>query len=88
MRQGVLDPVRDWLAMLTFSAIALVSIIIWNVWAFDTVASGGVIGAVATSTPAAFNQASVDTIRTIFAKRAEEKLKYETGTYRFADPSQ
>lgn len=83
-----LNPVRDWLALLTFSAIALAGIIIWNVWAFDTVASGGVIGTSATSTPPIFNQSSLDTIHSIFANRAVEKAKYETGTYRFADPSQ
>ncbi|MDP2651741.1 MAG: hypothetical protein Q8O94_01235 [bacterium] len=83
-----LHPVRDWLVTLSLSGIALASIIVWNVWAFDTVANGGVIGASATSTPQVFNQGSLDTIKTIFANRAAEKAKYETGTYRFADPSQ
>lgn len=67
--------------------IALAGIFIWNVWAFDTVANGGVIGT-ATSTPQAFSQSSLNTIRSIFEDRAEERAKYETGTYRFSDPSQ
>ncbi|MGD0328660.1 MAG: hypothetical protein ABSB00_03060 [Minisyncoccia bacterium] len=83
-----LEPVRDWLSLLTFSAIALVGIIVWNVWAFDTVISGGVIGSSATSTPPVFSQSSLDTIHTIFANRAAEEEKYETGTYSFTDPSQ
>ena len=39
------DPVRDWLMLIMLSSILFVSIIVWNVWAFDTVANGGVIGA-------------------------------------------
>ncbi|MFA5942787.1 MAG: hypothetical protein WC798_03935 [Candidatus Paceibacterota bacterium] len=85
---GALDPVRSWFAMLTFSMIALAGIIVWNVWAFDTIVSGGVIGTSATSTVPVFSQESLDTIRDIFEQRAKEALKYETGTYRFADPSQ
>lgn len=89
LRYGTqVNPTRDWLTLLTLSALVLVSIIVWNVWAFDTVANGGVIGAVATSTPPAFNQASLNTIHTIFSNRADEELKYQTGTYRFVDPSQ
>ena len=83
-----INPVRDWLIMLTFSVIVLAGIIVWNVWAFDTVAKGGVIGTTATSTPTVFSQSSLNTINTIFTNRATEKTKYETGTYRFADPSQ
>ncbi|MFA6278770.1 MAG: hypothetical protein WCS97_02020 [Candidatus Paceibacterota bacterium] len=83
-----LDPIRDWMVMLTLSAIALVSIIVWNIWAFNTVATGGVIGVTATSTSPVFNQTALDTIHTIFDERANEEMKYETGTYRFVDPSQ
>ncbi|OGG92637.1 hypothetical protein A2609_02155 [Candidatus Kaiserbacteria bacterium RIFOXYD1_FULL_47_14] len=82
------NPVRDWLALLVFSVIVLAGIIVWNVWAFDTVANGGVIGAAATSTTPIFDQSSLDTIHTIFANRAAEEAKYETGAYSFADPSQ
>ncbi|MFH1178399.1 MAG: hypothetical protein V1711_01600 [bacterium] len=88
LRYGAINPVRDWLVLLTLSAITLASIIIWNVWAFQTVARGGVIGTTATSSPSVFNHSSLDTIEIIFANRAAEKAKYETGTYRFADPSQ
>lgn len=88
LRSGAgLDPIRDWLALLTLSAITLIGIIVWNVWAFDTVASGGTIGAPAITTPAAFSRTSLDGIHTIFASRAAEEARYETGVYSFTDPS-
>lgn len=82
------DHVRDWLVLLTLSIFAFLSIIVWNVWAFDTVVNGGIIGANATSTPQTFSRSSIDAIHTTFAKRAAEEAKYETGVYRYADPSQ
>ena len=89
LRTGALrDPVRDWLVLIVFSMLALAGIIVWNAWAFDTVANGGVIGAPASGAPPVFSRSSLDTIRTIFADREAEEEKYETGTYRFADPSQ
>lgn len=89
LRSGAqFDPVRDWLTMLTVSAIALAGIIVWNVWAFDTVASGGAIGAPPIGAPAVFDPASLKAINAIFADRAAEEAKYETGVYTFTDPSQ
>lgn len=82
------DPVRDWLAMITIAAIALAGTIVWNAWAFDTVANGGVIGTAAIGPLPTFSRASLDTIHTIFANRAAEEAKYATGTYRYNDPSQ
>lgn len=82
------DPMRDWLVLFTLSILAFVSIVVWNAWAFDTVARGGVIGTSATSTPLIFNRSSLDAIRTVFAERAIEGAKYATGVYRYADPSQ
>jgi len=82
------DPVRDWLVLLTLSTIVLASIVVWNIWAFDTVSRGGVIGAPTTDAPEAFNRASLEEIKSIFASRAVEEARYETGVYRFADPSQ
>ena len=83
-----IDPVRDWLVMLLFSSVALLSIIIWNVWAFETVARGGVIGAPAPAVSPIFDRAALDAARAVFAARAGERAKYETGIYRLADPSQ
>ena len=88
-RSGVRgDPVRDWLVLLTLSIFAFVCIVVWNVWAFDTVARGGSIGTTATTTPAVFNRSSIDTINAVFEKRAAEEAKYVTGVYRYTDPSQ
>ena len=82
------DPMRDWLVLFTLFILAFVSIVVWNAWAFDTVAQGGVIGTSVTSTSPAFNRSSLDAIHTVFAKRAAEEAKYATGVYRYADPSQ
>lgn len=84
-----ISPKRDWRFLLSLSALVLAGIIVWNIWAFDTVASGGTLGtSTTTSTSLLLNQKSFDTITTIFNQRAAEKVKYETGVYRFADPSQ
>ena len=83
-----LNPVRDWFVLLILSAIALTGIIIWNMLAFDTIASRGVMGTSVASTTPLFNQASLDTIQNVFADRKSEEEKYENGVYRFADPSQ
>ena len=63
-------------------------IIVWNLWAFDTVANGGVIGASATTTTPVFNRASLDAIHDVFTSRAEEEAKYKDGIYSYSDPSQ
>ena len=82
------DPARDWLIAIIIAMIALVGIIVWNAWAFDTVAGGGVIGSSATTAPPVFSQSSLDAIHTVFANRAAEEEKYVSGVYSYADPSQ
>ncbi len=82
------DPMRDWLALLTLSIIALMGIIVWNAWVFDTIANGGVIGSATTETQPIFNHSTLDSIHAIFASRATEEAKYITGAYTFVDPSQ
>lgn len=85
---GAINPVRDWLVLITLSIIILAGIIVWNVWAFGTVAQGGVIGPPTTSSVPAFDRSSLDQINSIFANRATEEEKYENNTYHYADPSQ
>lgn len=89
-RRGArMDPARDWLTLLALSAIALTGIIVWNVWAFETVTLGGAIGTVPTKTvsPSVPDRATLDAVRTLFEGRAAEKEKYSTGAYHYADPS-
>lgn len=87
LRSGArIDPVRDWLILAGIGMGALVIIIVWNLWTFGTIA-GGVGGSQATSTPSAFGRSSLDTIQSVFANRAAEQDKYETGVYSFVDPS-
>lgn len=83
-----INPARDWLILLGLGLILVAAVIGWNVWAFDTVANGGVIGSNATSTPTVFNRSSLDTIHAIFDSRAAEEEKYQTGVYTYSDPSQ
>ena len=83
-----IDPVRDWLILLTLSILAFISIVVWNMLAFDIVARGGVIGTAVTSTEPVFNSSSLDVIHSVFSRRATEEAKYVTGVYRYADPSQ
>ncbi|HUX81018.1 MAG TPA: hypothetical protein VMV38_01705 [Candidatus Paceibacterota bacterium] len=82
------DPVRDWFTLFTLSLILLAGIIVWNVWAFDTVVNGGAITAVPVSSTPVFNTSSLNTIHTIFATRAAENAKYMAGVYHVTDPSQ
>lgn len=82
------DPVRDWLVLLSTALIVLAGMVVWNAWAFDTVASGGIIGTPETSPASALDQSSLEDIRRVFADRAAEKAKYATGVYRYDDPSQ
>ena len=89
LRTGVRrDPSRDWLILLSLGVFAFLCIVVWNVWAFDTVANGGVIGRTATSTPQPFDRSKINAINTIFEMRAGEETKYMTGVYRYSDPSQ
>lgn len=81
------DPVRDWFTVCILSTIALIGIIVWNTWVFDTIVSGGSIGTQATSTAPTFNEASLETIRSVFINRANEEQKYVSGVYRYTDPS-
>lgn len=83
-----LDPVRDWIFMLTVSIVILSTIVVWNAWAFDKVTSGGVIGSSATSTTPVFSRDSVNEMNNVFKERGLEYAKYKTGVYHFSDPSQ
>ena len=83
-----LDPARDWIVLLIISMMALVCIVVWNVWAFDTVSRGGTLGTPATSTPLLFDRSSLDAVHAIFVNRAAEEEKYISGGYSFTDPSQ
>ena len=89
VRSGIhQDPTRDWMTLLTIAVIAFACIIVWNAWAFNTVASGGVIGTPPTTTPSLFSRTSLDAINTIFTSRSAEQQKYITGAYHYSDPSQ
>lgn len=82
------DPTRDWLTLLIFVALLFSVILVWNMWLFDTVASGGVIGPAPATSPTVLGPASLNIVQEIFVSRAAEEAKYVNGTYHFIDPSQ
>lgn len=73
--------------MLICAVIVLAGVIVWNLWVFNTIARGGAIGSVEPNSPQVFKKSFLDDVRPIFEKRADEAKKYETGVYRYADPS-
>jgi hypothetical protein len=81
------DPERDWIILLLSALLVLSGIVAWNVWVFQTVASGGVIGRPAVTPTSVFSQSSLDTIHTVFTDRAVEQAKYVSGAYSYTDPS-
>ncbi len=81
------NPVRDWFSILIFSSFAFIGIIVWGIWTFDTVTKGGIIGSSTTSSPPIFNNSSLAEAHKVFAGRADEAKKYETGEYQYTDPS-
>ena len=82
------DPVRMWFILLAITGIFLAGVIGWNIWAFNTVAQGEPIGIKRSATTQVFDPATLQTIHSIFANRAAEETKYQTGVYKFSDPSQ
>lgn len=78
-----LQPVRDWFVLVSIGAILLLASLAWNTWLFSRVTNGEAIGT-ATSTPS-FNPASIDSVNTLFQKRATIEAQYKDG--HFVDPS-
>lgn len=85
---GRLQPLRDWILILSVAAVLLLGSMAWNAWLFIEVANGEILGAASAPTPSVFDHTSVEDVQTLFAKRSDEYQKYLTGAYRFVDPSQ
>ena len=85
---GRIDPERNWLTLLIGSAILLLIIVAWNVWAFETVVSGGTLGETHPAGAPSANVSALETISTVLDARAAEDNNYVSGAYRFADPAQ
>lgn len=82
-----LDPERDWIVLLIVSIIVLTGIVVWNAWAFDTIAKGKILGPTASTTVTTFKQSSFGEIHTIFEERVKEEVNYTSGVYQYIDPS-
>ena len=81
------NPERDWAILLICAALALVAIVGWNVWAFETVVGGGTLGASQKPVTTTTATSALDTLPDLLSARANEDAKYIDGAYRFADPA-
>ena len=82
-----LEPSRDWIVLLATTALLLFVSVAWNLWLFNHVAGGAVLGAPASPATTALDEAAIKELGEIFAERAREATSYRNGTYRFIDPS-
>jgi hypothetical protein len=78
-----LNPARDWLVLVSISAVLLLMSLAWNAWLFNRVTNGAAIGT-ATSTPT-LNPAAIDSVNELFQKRATIETEYKNA--HFVDPS-
>ena len=81
------DPARDWYLLLLLTGVGIVAIILWNIYLFTTVASGGTIGTPASTPSQTVEQSAFDTVREIFLMRDSEEANYKSGVYSYTDPS-
>jgi hypothetical protein len=78
-----LHPARDWFILLGLAALVLIASFTWHALLFVHVTNGEAIGT-ATST-ASLNPTSIDSVTTLFEKRAQAETMYKNG--HFVDPS-
>lgn len=83
-----INPVRDWRVLRWILGILFIGILGWNAWALATVMRGEALISNPRSAPTVLDRSALDTIRGVFEARTSEELKYRTGVYKFADPSQ
>ncbi len=88
--RGRLNPTRDWFVLLTLAGLGLLAILAWSVWTFQMALNREDTTAVTQRPPASsvVDQSLLEKTRTLIRDRATEETKYETGAYRFTDPSQ
>ena len=79
-----IHPARDWFVLLFVTVTLLIVSVLWNFWLLKSVEEGGTIGNEAP--PPAFDAAPIESVRTLFEARAEEKTRFRQ-EYQFVDPS-
>lgn len=77
-------PVRDWLVIVSIATLLVLAAAGWSYELFRTTTAPTESEGAAPST--SVSRTSLDTVRGIFEKRAEERAHYLTD-YRFVDPS-
>lgn len=78
-----LKPERDWLVLVSISAILLLGSLAWNAWLFLRVTNGDAIGTA--TAPQSLNPASIDSVNALFQQRANIETEYKNA--HFVDPS-
>ncbi len=87
LRYGnVVRPSRDWFLLLGMALILALASILWNVWTFDQIASGEILGTPSEMSHAPTNDA-FERVKKQFDARTTEANKY-LFEYHFIDPSQ
>ena len=78
-------PARDWFYMLLAATLLIALSVGWNLWLLRNVEKGGIIGDENIEVDS-FDEAPIESVRTVFEEREAEQLRYRQ-EYRFVDPS-
>jgi len=79
-----LRPQRDWYLIVVVATVLLIVSAGWSYWVFHETSLAE--SNAKNSADASINTSVIDTVRTVFDKRAAERAHYQTD-YRFVDPS-
>ena len=80
-----LRPARDWFLVLVVAVLLVAGSVGWNVWLFQGVERGAVIGE-SSAGRTGLDERSIESVRRVFESRQEEQNRYRN-EYRFVDPS-
>ena len=84
---GRVDPVRDWIALITIAGVILLGIIGVDVWQFNVITDASMQVPASSAAQRSFNLKEFETVKTLITSRASEQQKYINGAYTFTDPS-
>lgn len=82
-----LQSARDWVILLVIGVIAVFISLAVNVWTFDRVVKGGVLGEPPSTQDIVFDASRLEKLVDLFARQAAKQREYVEGTVQFVDPS-
>ena len=82
-----LRPVRDWVVLLMSAGVCIVASLVWNLWLFNRVVSGEVLGDAPKAGEAIVDETLTSTLSKVLIDREAARVEYEDGTKHFVDPS-